>query len=189
MRQLFFKGLAIAGLVLASGIGGCAQKLPTKLKEGDGARIASQVNTSIPLTVPPIVKIIMKEGQPKSGRLMAIDAKKITLFSGKNSTVAIAAIDKMVFQGQVKLRSGGTIVIRGDNNQASPNNNQEILTEPLKNFRIKDPKTGRAEVILTSVTNRLKLEGIMIFLQNGSYVVEEIQFKPSEKIKITVTPH
>lgn len=72
--------------------------------------------------------------------------------------------------------------------QASSNNNQEIWQEPLTNFRIKDPKTGEAEVTLTSLTN-LEFRGIVNVSQNSKYVVEEIQFKPSDKIQITVTPH
>jgi small nuclear ribonucleoprotein (snRNP)-like protein len=189
MKQRFFNGLVIA-LVLASGVEGYAEKPPIKPREKDVSKIASQANRPrIPVTVPPTVRVIMKRGQPKSGRLIAIDSKQITLFSGNNSSVPIAAIDKMVFSGEVKLRSGGTIVIRGDNNQASSNNNQKNWQEPLRNFRMKDPTKGQAEVILTSVTDPLKLEGITKVLANSSYILEEIEFKPSEKIEITVTPH
>jgi hypothetical protein len=189
MRKVFFYGLVIALLVLASGVRGYSQKLPTKLKEADVTRNIPQANSSIPLVVPPTVNVIMKRGQPKSGRLIAIDSKQITLFSGNTSTVAIAAIYKMVFEGEVKLHSGRTIVIRGDNSQASPNNNQKTWKEPLRNFKIKDPKTGQAEVTLTSVTNPLELQGIVTVSKDSSYVVEEIKFEPSENIQIKVTPH
>ncbi|MEY3826700.1 MAG: hypothetical protein RLZZ148_1517, partial [Cyanobacteriota bacterium] len=42
-------------------------------------------------TVPPMVEVKMKGGQPKSGRLVAIDSQQITLYSGENSTIGIAS--------------------------------------------------------------------------------------------------
>ena len=74
----------------------------------------------------------MKGGQPKSGRLVAIDSQQITLYSGKNSTIGIASIDKMLFNGEVILRGKDKFVIRGNSNQNPPNNNQKVRQEPLK---------------------------------------------------------
>jgi hypothetical protein len=187
MKKRCFNGGVIALLVLLSGVEGYAQQPTLKPKETDVIKIASQANPSIPLTVPPMVEVKMKQGQPKSGRLVAMDSQQITLFSGKKSTITIATIDKMLFNGEVVLRDGKTIRIRGNNNQIPPNNNQKVWQEPLNNFRIKD--SGKAEVTLTSVTNPLELRGIITVSQKSSYVVEEIEFKPSGMIVITVTPH
>ena len=187
MKKRFFKGGVIALLVLASGVEGYAQQATLEPKETDVIKIASQANPSIPLTVPPMVEVKMKGGQLKSGRLVAIDSQQITLYSGKTSTIGIASIDKMLFNGEVILRGKDKFVIRGNSNQNPPNNNQKIWQEPLINFRMKDP--GQAEVTLTSVTNPSELRGIINVLQNSSYVVEAIEFKPSGMIIIKVTPH
>jgi hypothetical protein len=93
----------------------------------------------------------------------------------------------MLFNGEVILRGKDKFVIRGNSNQNPPNNNQKVWQEPLINFRMKDP--GQAEVTLTSVTNPSELRGIINVLQNSSYVVEAIEFKPSGMIIIKVTPH
>jgi hypothetical protein len=187
MKTRFFKGWVIALLVLVSGVEGYAQQPTLEPKETDVIKIAFQANPSIPLTIPPEVNVKMKKGQDKSGLLRAMDSQEITLFSGKSSTINVATIDKMLFKGEVVLRDGKRHVIRGNNNQNSPNNNQKVWQEPLKNFRMKDP--GKAEVTLTSVTNPLELRGIINVLQSSSYVVKEIEFKPSGIISITVTPH
>lgn len=191
MNRLFFKSLIVIVLLLASGVKAYTQKLPNQLKRTDVTQLAQRTNSLIPVAIPRIVKVIMKQGKgkEKSGRLIAIDSKQITLFSGKNSTVMIADINKMVFEREVKLFNGGTIVIRGDNNQGSANNNQKIWKEPISNFRIKDYKKGKAEVTLTSVTNPLELNGIIDVSKDSSYVVEGIKFEPSDQMKIKVTPH
>jgi hypothetical protein len=188
MRKVIFKGLIIALLVLASGVAGCTQKTPTQSRETNVITTTPSANLLIPLALPLTAKVIIKQGQQKSGHLTAINSQQITLFSGKDSSIPIATIDKVVFEGEVVLRSGGTIVIRGEKNEASSESNQKTWTESLNNFILHDPSKGQAELKLTSVDTG-ELMGIQAVAQNSTWVVEEMRFESPEKIKIQVRPH
>jgi len=191
MKKLFFNNLVIALVVLASGIWGCNQKPPPKLPlVVNVTKTIPQADPLIPVVLPPTAKVILKEGQPKSGRLTAINPKtqQITLFSGKDSNIAIATIDRVAFEGEVILRSSGKIVIRGEKNKTSPGSNQKTWTEPLENFSWRDLSQGKAAIQLTSVPQD-ELIGIQSVAVDSTYVVEEMRFEPLENIQIKVIPH
>lgn len=129
-----------------------------------------------------------------SGRLTEIDpqAEQIKLeLSGESTTVEIADIEKVEFRGDVILGCGNSdckIVIRGDEDETSPGNNQKTWSEPLTNFRVINPSTGEAEIKLTSLP-KLQLRGILSVASSSSYVVNEIQFDNDlGKIILKVTP-
>ena len=99
-------------------------------------------------------------------------------------------IDLVLFQGRVILRNNTAIVIRGDDSQKSPNQNGKTFKEPLRNFQIINATKGEAKVTITSITNPLKLQGIVNVAtsKDSSYVVEQIRFDSSDQIQIQVIP-
>jgi hypothetical protein len=84
----------------------------------------------------------------------------------------------------------GCTLIRGDDSQKSPNQNGKTFKEPLRNFQIINATKGEAKVTITSITNPLKLQGIVNVAtsKDSSYVVEQIRFDSSDQIQIQVTP-
>ena len=187
MKQPSLTGIILVVLVLATGLGGCAAKSPPNQGKSDVKPPITADNRLVPLTLPPTAKVILQQGEPKSGRLMSIEPHKqqITLFSGRNSLVAIAEIDKLVFEGEVILR-GKEIVIRGE--EKSSGSGQETWSEPLTNFKVRDGSKGEAEINLKSLSKD-KWEGIQSVAQDSSYVVEEMQFQSPQMLTVRVTPH
>ncbi|MFM7438232.1 MAG: hypothetical protein ACKO2V_06440 [Snowella sp.] len=152
-----------------------------------GTKTVSQ----IPVFLPDSVEVKLKGGRSLSGRITDFNAqmKKVTVKSGERLTVvAMKDVDLILFQGRVILRNSTEVVIRGDDSQKSPNQNGQIFKEPLKNFQIVD--ANKAKVTITSITNPLKLKGIIEVAtsKDSSYVVEKIQFEPSDRIQVWVTP-
>jgi hypothetical protein len=137
--------------------------------------------------LPPTARVILKQGGDKSGRLKYIDpqTQQITLSSGRDSQVAIAAIDKLVFEGELILR-GKPIVIRGEGEPSG--SIQETWSEPLTNFKVRNPNKGEAEINLKSLPKD-KWQGIQSVAQDSSYVVEEMRFQSPKMLTVRVTPH
>jgi len=151
-------------------------------------------NSPISVSLPNKAEVILKNGGSMSGRLTAIDSQKqeMNLELGNESTsVAILDIEKVEFTGEVILRCGDSdckIVIRGDEDEKSPDTNRQIWSEPLNNFRVIDPITGEAQIKLISIPENI-LKGIRAVALRSSYVVDEIQFDSLEVITLKVTPH
>jgi hypothetical protein len=119
--------------------------------------------------------------------LKAIDpqTQQLTLFSGSDSQVAIETIKKLVFEGEVVLRSQ-KIVIRGE--EESSGNHQETWSEPLVNFKVRDPSKGEAELKLTSLSSE-RMGGVQSVAKDSSYVVEEMRFESPKILILRVTTH
>lgn len=155
-----------------------------------GTKTVSQ----IPVFLPDSVEVkFKKDGRSLFGRITDFNAKtkKVTFKSGERLTVvAMKDINLISFKRKVILKNKTYIVIRGDGSQKSPNQNGQIFKEPLKNFQIVDANKGEARVIITSITNPLKLQGIINVAtsKDSSYVVEQIRFDSSDQIQIQVTP-
>lgn len=147
----------------------------------------NNINKNIPVNLPSSAKVILNQGETMSGRLANIDAnnEEITLeLSGKSTQVMIKKIKKIEFKGEVILR-GQRLVIRGEDNEN--NNNQKTWVEPLANFSIKNSQTGEGTIKLTSITNNAELRGILAVAKKSNYVVNEIAFEASNKVRIKVT--
>jgi len=178
--------MILVAFILGSGLGGCNQSPPSnQVSPGANSTIATE-DKPIPLILPPTARVILKQGGTKSGRLKAIDpqTQQLTLFSGSDSQVAIEAIKKLVFEGEVVLRSQ-TIVIRGE--EESSGNHQETWSEPLVNFKVRDPSKGEAELKLTSLSLD-RMVGVLSVSRDSSYVVEEMRFQTPKMLTIRVTP-
>lgn len=145
-------------------------------------------NNNIPVNLPSSAKVILNQGGSMSGRLTNIDAtnEEITLeLSGQSTQVTVKKIKQIEFEGEVILQ-GQRLVIRGEDNAS--NNNQKTWTEPLANFTITNAQTGAGEIKLTSITNQGELRGILAVANKSNYVVDQIVFEASGKVRIKVTP-
>jgi hypothetical protein len=191
--KVFFKVLVFTLLPSATGLVGSASQPPSHHNSLAQAQNVLGQNSPIPVFLPNKAEVTLKKGGSMSGKLTAIapQAQQIKLeLSGESAMVAIADIEKVVFEGEVILGCGNSncqIVIRGDGDEASTNNNQKTWREPLTNFRVIDPSKGKAQIQLTSLP-KLELQGIRAVAASSSYVVEEIQFDSSEMITLKVIP-
>ncbi len=192
--KALLKLLIFTLLASATGLAGCASQPPRDQNSLPQVQNVPRQNSPIPIFLPNKANVTLKKGKPMSGRLIAVDAQaqQINLeLSGESATVAIADIEQVEFEGEVILRCGKTkckIVIRGDQDKTSPNNNRKTWSEPLTNFRVIDPNKGEAEIQLTSIP-KLEWPGIYSVAKTSSYVVEEMQFESPGMMTIKVTPH
>lgn len=192
--KVFFKVLVFTLLASATGLAGSAFQPPSHQNSLAQAQNVPGQNSPIPVFLPNLANVILKRGSSMSGRLTAIapQAQQINLeLSGESTTVPIADIEKVEFEGEVILGCGNSdckIVIRGDEDETSPGNNQKTWSEPLTNFKVIDPSTGEAQIELTSLP-KLELQGILAVAASSSYVVDEIQFDSSGMITLKVIPH
>jgi hypothetical protein len=191
MVKQLFKIMAVTSLLTLIGLfdNPLTVRISPLLTLAQGAKTTSQ----IPVFLPESVEVKFKDGRSLSGRITDFNAKtkKVTVKSGERLTVvAMKDIDLVLFQGRVILRNNTAIVIRGDDSQKSPNQNGKTFKEPLRNFQIINATKGEAKVTITSITNPLKLQGIVNVAtsKDSSYVVEQIRFDSSDQIQIQVTP-
>ena len=192
--KALLKLLIFTLLTSATGLAGCASQPPRDQNSLAQAQNVLGQNYPIKVFLPNEANLTLKKGGSMSGKLTAVDAQaqQINLeLSGESETVAIADIEQVEFEGEVILSCGNTnceIVIRGDQDKASPNNNRKTWSEPLTNFRVIDPNKGEAEIQLTSIP-KLEWQGIYSVAQSSSYVVKEMQFESPGMMTIKVTPH
>jgi small nuclear ribonucleoprotein (snRNP)-like protein len=143
----------------------------------------------IPVFLPDNTTVSLKNKTSLSGRLTKFDSQAKTIVLGRESEtkeVAMKEIEKLEFQGNVIIKSR-KLVIRGTGESTDRNQNRQRWQEPVQNFKIVDVNAGKAEVTLTSL-KPLELRGIEAVAASSSYVVEEINFDPSDKIQIQVNP-
>jgi hypothetical protein len=150
---------------------------------------SKQAAAPVSVFLPTSAKVmLLKDRRSMSGRLMSFDARAKTITiksSGTLQTIPMKEIQGLTFEGEVVLRNGTAIVIRGDSSQKSPNQNGKVFQEPLGNFQLVDGKKGEARVM---ITNPLDRKGMQAVAKDSSYVVEEIRFEPSDRIQVRVTP-
>lgn len=190
MKNLF-KVMAITGLFSLTGWVGYGFSVRGESSDPLMVAQTKQVVAPIAVFLPTSAQVMLKGGRSMSGRLTSFDArtKMITVeLGGTAEQISMDKIQKLAFEGEVVLRNGTAIVIRGDKSQKSPNQNGKVFQEPLGNFQLVDGKKGEARVTITSIADPLKLQGIQSVAQSISYVVEEIRFEPSDRIQVRVTP-
>lgn len=191
--KVFLKVLVVTLFASITGLTGSASPPPTHQNKLAQVQNASEQNFSISVFLPRDANVTLKKGNSMSGRLTEIDpqTEQIKLeLSGESATVEIAEIEKVEFSGDVILSCGNSdckIVIRGDEDETSADNNHKTWSEPLTNFKVINPSTGEAQLKLTSLS-KLDLKGIRSVAASSSYVVDEIQFNDSGKIVLKATP-
>ena len=189
IMKAFLKVLVVTLFASTTGLAGYASQPSSHQNSLAQAQNVPGQNSPIPVFLPTLANVELKDGGSMSGRLTAVDAQaqqiKLEL-SGESATVAIAEIEKVKFRGKVTLK-GSQLVIRGDEDEASPDSNRKTGSEPLTNFRVINPSKGEAQIKLTSVS-KLDLRGIRSVAASSSYVVDEIQFDSSGMIILKVKP-
>ena len=194
LMKAVLKVLVVTLFATTTGLAGYASQPSSHQNSLAQAQNVPGQNSPIPVFLPTLANVELKDGGSMSGRLTAVDSQtqqiKLEL-SGESATVAIADIEKVQFSIEYIPGCGDSdckIVIRGDEDETSTNNNQKTWREPLMNFQLSDPIKGKAEIRLTSVSKG-ELRGISSVAQDSSYVVEEMRFESPGMITIKVTPH
>ncbi len=176
----------LALLTAMTGLAGCGSQTPTTSNNPSGTGV-QKVQQTIEVLLPDIAEVTLKNGQSKSGRLMALTQKQIQITPGGGSAVSIP-IDqikdkKVTFKGQVKYVSNGALKIRGqDKTKPVLDTWQEI---PLSDFKLQNPET--AEVKITSL-DKTKQKGIQQVAANSGFRLEEMQLDSAAgKMTLKVT--
>ena len=193
IMKAFLKVLVVTLFASTTGLAGYASQPSSHQNSLAQAQNVPGQDSPIPVFLPNLANVELKDGGSMSGRLTAVDSQtqqiKLEL-SGQSATVAIADIEKVEFRGEVVIGCGNPdckIVIRGDEDETSAGNNQKTWSEPLTNFMVINSSKGEAQIQLTSVP-KLELRGIRSVAASSSYVVDEIQFDSSGMIILKVKP-
>jgi hypothetical protein len=169
-----------------------AQSIPkTELKKEQSpvkptpqiSKVQETDNTTIPVALPVNAKVQLKTGITLGkAKVTGFDAKQQTLTLEEES-IPLTKIEKVIFDDKaLAYRSDGKIVIRGEDTAKGKPSTWSVL---LSAFKLNDSKLGQAQVNLIGVPD---LKGIRSVAKNSVYVVNEIQFQPTGKMTITVTP-
>lgn len=150
----------------------------------------STVNTTIPLALPITADVVLKDGNSMTGKLTEFDSNKQTVEISRNQDsrlVQISQIQQIKFRREALFyTSDGQRVIRGDDKAKDVTSSWKNI--PLNAFQLQEPNLGQASVDLTSVMSGTQLRGIRAVAKKSLYVTEEIQFEPTSKMTIKVTP-
>lgn len=165
---------------------GLKEEQPLVTPTSDLSKTQETVNTSIPVALPLNATVWLKEGGSTTGQVKGFDAKQQSLTLGEES-IQLTRIGKVLFDRKaLAYQSDGTSVIRGENTaKAEQLTWKDVL---LSAFQLKDPKLGQALVNLAGIINSSELKGIQSVAKNSVYLVDEIQFQPTGKMTIKVTP-
>lgn len=144
----------------------------------------------IPLKLPLTADVELKDGSSLTGQVTAFDPKQQTMEvsrSGDSRLLQFGQIQRVSFKPDALFyRSNGQLVIRGEDNAQAQQRAWSGI--PLDAFVLLDPKLGQASVDLAGVMERKQLRQIHSVSVKSDYVVDEIEFKPVQKMTIKVTP-
>jgi hypothetical protein len=143
-------------------------------------------DTIISVALPINAKVLLRQGGSTTGQVKGFDAKQQSMTLGEES-IQLARIEKVTFDRKaLAYQSDGTNVIRGpDTAKAEQLTWTDVL---LSAFQLKDPKLGQAQVNLAGIIEPKQLRGMQSVAKNSVYLVDEIQFQPTGKMTIRVTP-
>jgi hypothetical protein len=168
-----------------------AQLIPAKRLKKEQSPVTStpeiskaQETVNIPVALPVNATVWLKEGSATTGQVNGFDAKQQSLTLGEEP-IKLAQIKKVVFGKTLAYDSDGKIVIRGDDTAKAK---QSIWSVLLSAFQLNDPKRGKAQVDLAGTIKPLELRGIQSIAKNSDYVLDELEFQPTGKMTIKVTP-
>ncbi|MBH8575821.1 hypothetical protein I8752_23030 [Nostocaceae cyanobacterium CENA369] len=186
--KVFFKTLSLALVVALAGTVGDVQAVTSTTEIAQTQKAAN--NKPIPLALPDTVDVVLKNTSSVTGKVTAFDSKGQTIQISRNSdsrSLQIAQIQQVTFRrGSLVYRSDGRLVIRGDDHAHAKQSTWSGI--PLNAFQLVDSKLGQANVDLATVMNQQRLRSIRSVAVKSLYVADEIQFEPTGKMTIKVTP-
>jgi len=188
----FSNGLILACLAAAMGGAGEMGLSVSGLAPFMPAAAVAQT-AAIPVSLPELAVITLKDGGERSGRVVGFDSQKQTLLLQRGSASAstpLNQIAKVVYAKDAPFyRAQGEPVIRG--NPASHAGTPVTWSNiPLSGFRVSDASRGQAALMLDSVLSSSELRGVRAVASGSTYVVDEMQFNlQNGMMTVLVTPN
>ncbi|BAY46148.1 hypothetical protein SAMD00079811_37560 [Scytonema sp. HK-05] len=132
----------------------------------------------------------LKDGKSITGQLTDFNSKnqKIQIsHAGTARSLQLTQVQRISFRKDALVYTNdGQRVIRGEDKAKATQSVWEDI--PVDAFRLVKPKQGLASVELSKIMNQKQLRGIWGVAQDSLYVVDEMEFQPTKKITIKVTP-
>lgn len=147
----------------------------------------------IPMSLPVKARVILKDGDSRSGKLTEINSQHLTITrDGSNGKEAIANITRIEFDGDIWWpTSTGYIVIRG--NEVEMKGKPRRFQVQMDGLEWENTEKGIAKIkpeALVGVDDRKGIPRTMRNIIKSRYIVSEIEFQPEQQIVIiTATSH
>lgn len=153
-------------------------------KIAPSSSIAEAQSTQQQLTValPEVARIALKDGRTVSGRAIAINPQSITLERSNQSrkidweTVSSVQFDR---DADIWLEAGQILVIRGE--EGEEEKKPLILDIPANQIQRLNPDIGHFQIDLSFLSPG-RIRGILQVAHDHLYVVEQIDYNPSEEV-------
>ncbi|MBP0029197.1 hypothetical protein [Roseofilum sp. Guam] len=146
--------------------------------------IAQAQSTQQQLTValPEVARIALKNGTTLSGRAIAINPQSITLErSNQSREIDWETVSSVQFDPDSDIweTQGRRLVIRGE--EGAEKKKHLILDIPANQIQKLDPDIGHFRIDL-SFLSRGRIRGILQVAHDHLYVVEQIEYNPSQNV-------
>lgn len=171
--------------VLAAFSYGCVvAHLPTQ------AVYAQAQDTWLPVSIPPLADIQLKDGSSITGRVKSLNMTSLTVeFGGASAAVPLETVSKIKFRtDRPVVKGSSTLAIRGSKLLPNTSGTRIWPNIPLDGFKFKDQLKGLAEVNLSSVLKPAEFRGVKAVSQTSPYVIDEISFAANQGMSVRVTP-
>jgi arginine repressor len=154
------------------------------------AQAQKAVKAPIPLALPTTADVVLKNGSSMTGQIIAFDPNKQVIQISRSRvsrSLQVAQIQRVTFKRDgIVYTSDGKRVIRGDDNSQAQQSIWKNI--PLNAFSFINISRGQASVDLATIMNARDIRGIKGVAAKSLYVADEIQFQPTGKMTIKVTP-
>lgn len=188
--KVFFKTLSLALVVALAAPVEDVQAVTGAIQI---AQVQKTVNNKpIPLALPTIADIKLRNGSSITGRIAAFDSKGQTIQVSRgndSSSLPVAQVQQITFSKDKQAlvyTDTGTLIIRGEDNAKAKQSTWSGI--PLQSFQLLNPTQGQASVDLATVIEQRQLRQIRSVAVKSLYVADEILFEPAGKMTIKVTP-
>lgn len=147
----------------------------------------------IPMSLPVKARVILKDGDSRSGKLTEIKSQHLTITRGGSSRrEAIANITRVEFNGDIWWpTSTGLIVIRGD--EVKMKGKPQRFQVQMSGLEWENIEKGIAQIkpeALVGVNDRKGIPRPFRNIIKSRYIVSKIEFQPEQQMLIiTATSH
>ena len=157
---------------------------PSKIAHSSNIARAKSTQQQLTVALPELAEIFLKDGTSVSGRAIAINPQSITLERDSQTrkinweTVSSVQFDR---DADIWLEQGRRLVIRGQESEQEKKKKPLILDIPATQIQKLDPDIGHFQIDL-SFLSRGRIRGILQVAHDHLYVVEKIDYKPSQNV-------